>query len=314
MSVAFLAPQRQKNKRIYDWHELEQMVDSEARLKKSTAISDHMLGMVPGHHAAQLSERAVAVGRAEHIELMYMHTPPGRTIEESRIQKRVYVYPAAGGRTTYQVHMCVSGRFANRHLPFNASDLRERYDNFKFAHGAGGMYQPGEGPRISCGVSSMLASPRSVLPALANAGPHVESRWLDVTRRFFEQFDNWCGMFPDTRVTAELNGLDEPDSSMIQLLPHAGMRWYNTALRVSYFAKVRLVLPNPTRDVIVYVLPQSPDLCFGPHAVFCVQASDHWGDVYKHLPGALHSGIVFTMTAVMSALRDIAASCIYIPA
>lgn len=330
----FLAQKRNKNKTVLDWAELEEAVTEGRRLERTTPESARCAELADGrygdrHYWAHLHDRLVAVGRHDSIELAYLHHSPGTTLDNDVLEGgRAFVYPAGGGRTQYKVCESARGHFMNRWLPFNAGDreTKSRYRNWRWAWGAGGMYQEGMGPALmDCGIDALQKTTSDMLASVAAAGSWVSDEFRAAATRLLEAFAGWRDTFEDTRLRFEVHGLDAreraPDS--IALRPH---REYgeSTHLLVSHRLTVRLRRPLEQRDgrfhlvpdFAVHVIPQPEDLGFGPKALYSLArmpvgstGESMWDKAEQ--PAKL---LTTSLSDVMHVAREFSAASVFIPA
>ena len=333
-SNMFLAEKRNKNKTVLDWHELEAAVTERRRLKRTTPESERCAVIAESRygdgHWAHLHDRLVAFGRDDSIELAYLHHSPGTAVSEDKLEGgRAFVYPAAGGRTQYKVCESARGHFMNRWLPFNAGDreTKSNYRNWKFAWGAGGMYQEGLGPvLLDCGIAALQKSPTDMLPVVAAAGEWVSDEFRAAATRLLEAFAGWQDTFEDTRFKFAMHGLAKRERltpDMVSLRPY---REYgaSTSLLVSHSLTVRLRRPfdqqngrfNAVPDFAVIVIPQPEDLGFGPKAMYSLArmpvgsgGESMWDK--SEQPAKL---LTTSLSDVMHVAREFSAASVFIPA
>ncbi len=246
------APEKvQLNKKIYGWGELDAAVTDKARLTKETPLSQEALARCLkffGHaRMAQIEERVLAVACGSHISLVYTHTSPGCGLESLEIQRHVNVYPAQGGRTSYEIDMKVNGYFANKHLPMRAKDRggKSIYRNTKWYYGQSGMYQPGVGP-LYCdiGPTCQAATHEEIVQKITAADWIAES-WRDRAVSFLDKVTAAVAPFGDAVVRFEVDGLDrQKDGDPIyDFSLQSWVSGYETVIRSEYGALVKIKHP-----------------------------------------------------------------------
>lgn len=329
----FLAQTRNKNKTVFDWSDLEAAVTARRRLSHTTPESERCAELAAARygdrHWAHLHDRLVAIGRKDSIELAYLHHSPGSSLEDDKLENgRAFAYPAAGGRTQYKVCESARGHFMNRWLPFNARDreVRSRYLNWKWAWGAGGMYQEGMGPvLLDCGIAALREKPSDMLAEVAAAGEWVSDEFRAAAMRLLEAFDGWQDTFEDTRLLFDRHGLARQESrpDAISLCPHRE-HGATTCLLVAHQLTLRLRRPFEQTergffavpDFAVAVIPQPEDLGFGPKAMYAL-ARMAVGSNHEHMwdkseqPARL---LTTRLADVLHVAREFSASGVFIPA
>jgi hypothetical protein len=331
----FLAETRNKNKTVFDWDELEAAVTERRRLKRATPISDQalsraMMRFSPDSYVAQLHERLIAVGRQDHIELLWLHHAPGASADDCKLESGdAFVYPAAGGRTQYKVCQSARGHFMNRFLPFNAKDreTKSQYRQWKWAWGGGNMYREGMGPALmECGIAALDRPPADLLWVVAAAGAWVSDEWRSLATRLLESFDGWRDTFADIRFKFEHYGVKEQAGGHGYTLSLRTMRGEHVCasdLVVSHHLTVRLRRPceeesgrfHAVDDLAICVIPQPELLGFGPKAMYALvrkpvssNGTTTWDN--GEAPARL---LTTSMTDVMSAAREFCAAGLFIP-
>ena len=180
-TVISSAPRTQNNKKVWDWRDLEAAVARQARLDSDNEVSRTVLARAlrNGSYVAQLDDRVVAVGGRDCIALMYGHTTPGCGLETLHLQAAVRVFPAQGGRTTYEISSHVNGWFANKWLPLNARDRGNKsvHRSAKWYFGQSGVYTPGIGPMYPD------AGPDCCNMSVAQLGEKLETSLIAVDSR-----------------------------------------------------------------------------------------------------------------------------------
>lgn len=245
------APQKvQLNKKIYDWAELEAAINSKARLEKETPLSLAVLERAltyAGHaRVAQLEERVVAVAQLHCIDLWYGHTSPGSGLETLVMMRSVKVFPAQGGRTTYEINMGVNGYFANRHLPMRAKDRggKSMYRNTKWYCGQSGIYQPGIGPMYpDIGPAMMNLSHDDIVSRIRDAS-FVSQEWRDKAESFVERVKAAVAPFGDAVLRYEHAGLiDDPEDGIHPFYISTWICGYEQEIHSKYGVTIRVKHP-----------------------------------------------------------------------
>lgn len=329
----FLAQTRNKNKTILDWADLEAAVTEKRRLTRTTPESERAaeiaIARYGSRHWAHIHDRVIAVGLPQHIELCYLHHIPGSTLEDDRLEGgRAFVYPAAGGRTQYKVCESARGHFMNRWLPFNAGDrqTKSRFTSWKWAWGAGGMYQEGMGPVLmDCGIAALQAKPSDMLAVVAAGGEWVSDEFRAAVTRLLEAFDGWQDTFPDTRFNFEHSGIKQRDQhpDCVNIRPYRQSAAC-TSLLVSHQFTLRLRRPFEQQergffsvpDFVVQVIPQPEDLGFGPKAMYLLSRIPvgSCGGTMWDKDEQPAKPLTTSLADVMHAAREFSAASVFIPA
>ena len=329
----FLAQTRNKNKTVLDWAELEAAVTERRRLTRTTPESERCAAIATARfgdrHWAHLHDRLVAHGSGESIELAYLYHSPGTTLADDKLEHGLaFVYPAAGGRTQYKVCESARGHFMNRWLPFNASDrtIRSRYKNWKWAWGAGGMYQEGVGPvLLDCGIAALRQKPSDMLARVASAGAWVSDEFRAAATRLLEAFDGWQDTFADTRFKFEEHGLRarERHPDTITLRPNRE-HGASTSLIVTHQFTLRLRRPfeqtergfMSVPDFAVSVIPQPEDLGFGPKVMYSLSRMNigSSGECMWNKDEQPAKLLTTSLSDVLHVAREFSAASVFIPA
>ena len=207
----------QKNQKIYDWAELEAAIERVDRLPKQTALSTAVFELavhsgMSAKYLAQLDERLLAFAKRDCIELVYGHTSPGAGIESLLLTRSVRVFPAQGGRTTYEISRQVNGYFANRHLPMRARDrgTRSRFRDVAWYCGQSGIYRPGMGPIYTdVGPAMTNLSHAELTQRIADAG-FLPENWQSRASAFADKLRDSVAPFGDAVLRYRTYGLEDP--------------------------------------------------------------------------------------------------------
>lgn len=203
---------RPTKKTILDWRELDEIVSSRRRLAKQTDVSRFAIERAEKFYGqdsyiGQVDERVIAVACETSIDLAYLVTPKGCGLDESKLHRSVFVYPAAGGRTTYCVDQSVNGWFANRWLPLNARDrtTRSEYQRKVWFNGQSGVYVKGTGPYYpdvgpDCANWSLEQFMQQV--DLLTEAP---ARWREAAKSAAERVTDMVRPFRDSLLRYELH-------------------------------------------------------------------------------------------------------------
>lgn len=207
---------RQTKKTILDWSALDAIVSSRRRLVRQTDVSRFALERAEKYYGAdsyigQVDERVLAVAGLESIDLAYLVTPKECALDDSKLQRAVSVYPAAGGRTTYCIDQSVNGWFANRWLPLNARErtTRSGYQRKVWFNGQMGVYVKGTGPYYPD------VGPDCTNWSLEQFMQHVDllteapARWRDAAKSAAERVTDMLRPFRDSLLRYELSGCDD---------------------------------------------------------------------------------------------------------
>lgn len=245
--------QVQLNKKIYDWAELEAAVTDQKPLAKQTELSVAVEERTKSSasadaRCAQIEERVVAVARTNCIELWYGHTAPGCGLESLMMQRHVKVFPAQGGRTTYEIDMAVNGYFANRHLPMRAKDRGSRsvYRNTKWYFGQSGVYQAGSGPMYMDAGPSCTNLSRDDMREILLAAEFIDEAWRNKAATFIDRVRDATSPFGDAILRYNHFGLEEGEAA--DALPFYMSTWlcgYEQGVRSRYGLDV--VIKHPAR-------------------------------------------------------------------
>lgn len=202
---------RQTKKTILDWSEIDAVASTRRRLVKQTEISSFALARAermfgPEAYIGQIDERVLAQAGQDCIALMYLVTPKECAIDESKLQRAVHVYPAAGGRTTYSIDQSVNGWFANRWLPLNASErtTRSGYQHKVWFNGQSGVYVKGTGPYYpDAGPECMNLSFEQFVSEV-DALTDAPEKWREAVKSVAERVTDAVRPFRDSVIRYEL--------------------------------------------------------------------------------------------------------------
>lgn len=248
------APEKvQLNKKIYGFAELDSAITEKARLKKETDLSRAVLQRALHYanhaHVAQLEERVVAVARHNCINLMYGHTSPGCGLESLDLQQNVNVYPAQGGRTSYEINMQVNGYFANKNLPLRAKDRggKSIYRNTRWYYGQGEMYMKGNGPAYLDVGPSCMHRTLEQSQASIQAADWIPALFREKAVLFMDKVADAVDPFGDAVLRYELCGFNEAPASANEW--HFAMSSWVSSYEMQYRSKYGVVIriKHPSR-------------------------------------------------------------------
>ena len=139
-------------KHVWDWAELEAAIKAGVSPVPTAKISEEgrdNASWVAAHKYAsesyvQLCDRVFAKNNGSSIDLFYIHRSPGSSSKSKMFQ--VKAYPAAQGRTMYEVVGKQMHWFAERYLPDLAWIKQQKAGSRQRMYGQKGVYQNGDGP------------------------------------------------------------------------------------------------------------------------------------------------------------------------
>ena len=321
------APKRQLNKKIWDWRDLESAVSEGARLSKETELSKIVLDKARrfGARVAQLDERVIAVGGEDCIALMYAHTSPGGGIDTLRLQSHVRVFPAQGGRTTYEISQHVNGWFANRWLPLNARDRGNKsvHRETKWYYGQSGVYSPGIGPFYSDVGPACCNTSVAELGAMLESAERVASDAKVKVMSCVERLLGAIAPFADIIPRFSTHSTQSDDREFVSVESWVTGRRFESAAR--WAVRVRLKTPavctngywQQVHDFVLSIC--GPDTCRedSPDVWYAVSRC-HSGRMYCSSRDTGNGSLAFAATtnsrSAIEVARQWCADNLYIPA
>lgn len=293
MDSSMAAPVKvQSNRKIYDWSELEEAVTNRVRVGKPTPVSEQAFEMAErcfgSRRLAHLDERVLAVARKECIDLTYAHTSPGCGLESMCLQQHVKVFPAQGGRTSYEIDCSVNGYFANKHLPMRARDRggKSQYRNTRWYYGQSGVYQTGIGPMYpDVGPACSHQLPEQVF-ATVSAAEWVPESWRSKAMSMVERLRDSLLPFGDAILRCELIGLSERPDPEDASFPFSATSWnlgFEHEVHSKYGLRVRIKHPAKLVDG---GWEHVPNLCI---SVCGPSAADEDPEELSYVIGTVHA-------------------------